>query len=135
MLTASPLLSGRPLAAVAAAQETSLLLDVDRAQELLHLCAQEAHPLILSGAWVGPQCGTDTVQGPLWACDWRHGQITLHLGDTSLCWHEHQVARTEWRRWRGALGLRQGLRLWDAEHTVALTIGAPLRSPHCEGAL
>ena len=135
MLTASPLLSGRPLAAVGAPLETSVLLDVDRAHELLHLCAQESHPIVLSGVWVQQQCGVSAVQGPLWACGWGHGRLTLRIGDANLFWHERQVARTEWRRWREPLGLRHGLRLWDEAHAVALTIGAPLRSPHCEGAL
>ncbi|MDZ7812157.1 MAG: hypothetical protein U5L74_03175 [Ideonella sp.] len=135
MLTVASPPSGRVAAATAAAAETCLVLDVDRAQELLSLCAQEGHPLIFSGHWVQQQCGVNTLQGLLSGCDWGQGQLTLHVGGASLSWHERQVTRTEWRRWREPLGLRHGLRLLDLNHDVALHIGAPLRSPQCEGAL
>lgn len=158
MLTAAPPTSGQAAGANAAVLDTCLLLDVDRTQELLSLCAHEGHPLILSGKWVQQQCGLATLQGPISGCAWGldtstaprtsassrekpaslrrlQGQLTLHIGSASLSWHEQQVSRTEWRRWREPLGLRHGLRLLDPAQEVALHIGAPLRSPHCEGAL
>ncbi|TDM08389.1 MAG: hypothetical protein C4K60_02735 [Ideonella sp. MAG2] len=135
MLTAALPTSGQAAGANAAPLDTCLLLDVDRTQELLSLCAHEGHPLILSGKWVQQQCGLATLQGPISGCAWGQGQLTLHIGSASLSWHEQQVSRTEWRRWREPLGLRHGLRLLDAAQEVALHIGAPLRSPHCEGAL
>jgi hypothetical protein len=135
MLTAASPVLGQAAGANAAVLDTCLLLDVDRAQELLSLCAHEGHPLILSGKWVQQQCGLTTLVGPISGCEWGQGQLTLQLGSASLSWHEQQVTRTEWRRWREPLGLRHGLRLLDAVQEVALHIGAPLRSPHCEGAL
>lgn len=135
MLSATPLPWRSPSSATAASLEASFPLEVDRTQELLTLCAQEGHPLILSGAWVLHQCGVGTLKGPITSCEWGQGQLALQLGGATLFWHESQVSRTEWRRWREPLGLRHGLRLWDEQHAVALNLCAPLRSPHCEGAL
>lgn len=135
MLLAAQAFSGAPRAAPAAPLEACLDLDVDRTQELLSLCAHEGHPLVVSGPWVQEQCGVGVLQGPLLDCAWGQGQLTLHLAGASLRWHERQVSRTEWWRWRAALGLRHGLRLLDEHGQLALHIGAPLRSPHCEGAL
>lgn len=135
MLTAAPAFYGAPRAAHAAPLEACLDLEVDRTQELLSLCAHEGHPLVVSGPWVQQQCSVGALQGPLTDCAWGQGQLTLRWGGAALRWHERQVSRTEWRRWREALGLRHGLRLLDEHGQVALHICAPLRSPHCEGAL